>query len=110
MFNSQRSQLLLLTILPTVETACAAPEQQEAQRAVLNLSSPVPDLMAMYGKAHHEKHIQCTACGNQGHLAEKCWSVVGYPKNPSFNLQDNPSTQSLEYTLSLSGQTLLSRK
>lgn len=79
MFNTQRSNLLMLTPLPTVETACATLEQEEAQRAVLNASSS-NEIMAMYGKAQSDRPLLCTVCDVKGHSADKCWRVVGFPK------------------------------
>ncbi|KAL8098649.1 hypothetical protein AgCh_031420 [Apium graveolens] len=78
-FNVQRSQMLMLDPLPSVEAACAAFEQEEAQKAVLNPSKPLLEIMAMNTKTQYQRPT-CTACKGKGHTAEKCWTVVGYPK------------------------------
>ncbi|XP_063941521.1 uncharacterized protein LOC135149668 [Daucus carota subsp. sativus] len=73
MFNTQRSNLLMLTPLPTVETACATLEQEEAQRAVLNASSS-NEIMAMYGKAQSDRPLLCTVCDVKGSGPSKSFS------------------------------------
>lgn len=52
-FNVQRSQMLMLDHLPSVEAACAAFEQEEAQIAVLNPSKPLLEIMAMNTKTQY---------------------------------------------------------
>lgn len=73
----------MLNPLPTVETACASLEQEEAQRSLLSLSKST-EVMALYSKTQASKGIfvpvTCTACKGRGHSAEKCWTVVGFPK------------------------------
>lgn len=77
-YNSQRSQLLLQIPLSTVEVACSAIEQEEAQRTILNLGASAPgnDLMAMFRKTATDKPIVCTVCGVKGHLAARCWLLT----------------------------------
>lgn len=82
-YGAQRSQLLMLSPLPTVEVACAALQQEESQRDALNLSVvPDTEMSAMYSntKSTPEKVFVCTACGMKGHSSSRCWTVVGYPK------------------------------
>lgn len=82
-YGAQRSQLLMLSPLPTVEVACAALQQEESQRDALNLSIvPDTEMSAMYSntKSIPEKTFVCTACGMKGHSSSRCWTVVGYPK------------------------------
>lgn len=86
----------MLTPLPTVETACAALEQEEAQRLMLNLSKPNQEVMDMYSRTNQERQITCNVCGVKGHTSEKCWTVVGFPRwHPRNNkgLPYRPRTQ-----------------
>ncbi|KAK1386685.1 hypothetical protein POM88_014863 [Heracleum sosnowskyi] len=46
-YNAQRSQMLMLTPLPTVETTCEALEQEEAQRLLLGVSKSNQEVMAI---------------------------------------------------------------
>uniref|UniRef100_A0A803LDK4 Retrotransposon Copia-like N-terminal domain-containing protein n=1 Tax=Chenopodium quinoa TaxID=63459 RepID=A0A803LDK4_CHEQI len=47
---AMRTQLLMLTPLPTVESACSMLQQEESQREVLNLSGSKLTLSAMYSR------------------------------------------------------------
>lgn len=70
---------MLQTPLPTVESACAALEQEEAQRSVLGESKPRADLMAMFSRNNPEINVTCNVCGVKGHSGSRCWRVIGYP-------------------------------
>lgn len=83
-FGPQRSQLLMSSLLPSVEMTCAAIQQEESQRDVLhNLKNSDEDISAMFSRGNLntlEKSIVCTACKRKGHMADACWTVIGYPK------------------------------
>lgn len=80
-YNSQRSQLLLQTPLPYVEVACSALEQEEAQRHLLGLNKGGGDVMAMNSsRVNPGKNIVCATCGMKGHVIERCWQNIGYPR------------------------------
>ncbi|XP_074356728.1 uncharacterized protein LOC141696493 [Apium graveolens] len=76
-YSAMRSQLLMQDPLPTVEAACAMPQQEESQRDVL--SAVEIEHTAMYSRAPVEKNtLNCTTCGGKNHTNERCWSVTGY--------------------------------
>lgn len=80
-FGAQRSQLLMSSPLPSVEMACAAIQQEESQRDALHNQDE--EISAMFSKSlnvNPDKQLVCTACKRRGHSAEKCWTVIGYPK------------------------------
>lgn len=78
-YSSQRSQLLMMCPLPSVESACAVIQQEESQRDLLKISSP--DMSALYSKVNTgDRGFICNVCGKKGHSADKCWKVVGLPK------------------------------
>ncbi|XP_074326518.1 uncharacterized protein LOC141664465 [Apium graveolens] len=83
-YGAQRSQLLMMTPLPTVEMACSSIQQEEAQRDVLrNTDNYVVEASAMYSSRSGERFVDkgvCTVCGAKGHSGERCWTIVGYPK------------------------------
>ncbi|XP_021840763.1 uncharacterized protein [Spinacia oleracea] len=82
-YSPQRSQLLMQSPLPSVESACAVIQQEETQRDVLVHNGGLEgDTSAMYSKGgmNIERTGSCTACGIKGHSSERCWTVVGYPK------------------------------
>ncbi|XP_074322965.1 uncharacterized protein LOC141659925 [Apium graveolens] len=95
-YDGQRSQLLLMNPLPSVDMACASIQQEESQRLVLaNNPSYDTDLSTMFSKTSITvvKPPICTACGGKGHTNERCWNIVGYPKwhykNPLYQPPKN---------------------
>lgn len=97
-YGPQRSQLLMMVVLPSVETACSYLEQEEAQREILGHTKEDTETSAMFSKstggvtgaAQSLSSVQCTACGKTGHSGDKCWSVVGYP---SWHPKAKPQNQ-----------------
>ncbi|XP_021734215.1 uncharacterized protein LOC110700959 [Chenopodium quinoa] len=82
-FGAMRSPMLMLTPLPTVESACSMLEQEESQREVL-LPRADPDVSAMYSRQNPERtSITCSHCGGKGHLQSKCWYLHGFQRNHS---------------------------
>ena len=75
-YSTQRSQILLMTPLPSVETVCAMLQQEETQREVLDEVKSYHESSALFRKGPEER---CGQCGNKGHDKEKCWQLIGYP-------------------------------
>lgn len=83
-YGSQRSQILMITPLPTVETACSVIQQEESQRDILSPSTDL-EMAAMFSKGAVEKGVadkvfHCSVCKGRGHSSDKCWNVIGYPQ------------------------------
>lgn len=97
-YASQRSQLLMLDPLPTVDVACSVIQQEESQRKTLNENSS-HEIAALYSnvqKTTGHKPVVCSECGRKGHVATDCWSVIGYPKwHNKHKKNGNASTQGL---------------
>uniref|UniRef100_A0A803LXV2 GAG-pre-integrase domain-containing protein n=1 Tax=Chenopodium quinoa TaxID=63459 RepID=A0A803LXV2_CHEQI len=72
-YGAMRSQMLMLTPLPTVESACSMLQQEESQRDVL-ISKVDTDIFAMYSRQFPAKpSVTCSHCGGKGHNQSKCW-------------------------------------
>ncbi|KAL2898227.1 Intracisternal A-particle Gag-related polyprotein [Bienertia sinuspersici] len=72
-YGPQRSQILLMSPLPTVNEACNLIQQEESQREIFRQTTKQETgIMAMYGK---KGDLKCSNCGKTGHTVEKCWDV-----------------------------------
>ncbi|PWA75600.1 hypothetical protein CTI12_AA240010 [Artemisia annua] len=76
-YGAQRSQLLLLNPLPSVENACAVIQQEESQKDVFKGGAPFVESAALFSK--QENKGMCSICGYKWHPPDKCWEKVGYP-------------------------------
>ncbi|XP_074324159.1 uncharacterized protein LOC141661076 [Apium graveolens] len=98
-YGAQRSQLLMMPNLPSMEATCSYLEQEEAQREVLGHVREDIETSAIFSKstggvsanAQSIPSIQCTACGKASHMTDKCWTVVGFP---SWHPKAKPQEQS----------------
>uniref|UniRef100_A0A803NAW9 Uncharacterized protein n=1 Tax=Chenopodium quinoa TaxID=63459 RepID=A0A803NAW9_CHEQI len=87
-------ELLMVTPLPTVESACSMLQQEESQREVLSQTKSDSDISAVYSRNSGQNNNGqsgngnfsipqnrlniCSACGVRGHTPERCWTVIGY--------------------------------
>lgn len=83
-----RSQILLMTPLPSVNQAYAMIIGDESQKAVTSnpagLLGAMPDNVVMYSKANSQKfkkkyNLYCEFCKMKNHTKENCYKLVGYP-------------------------------
>jgi len=84
-YKAQRSQILIMNPLPSVEVACSILQQEELQREVLEDEQFVHESSALYGRSLEAVSSpgvenRCSHCGNKGHVKEKCWQILGYPR------------------------------
>ncbi|XP_074363126.1 uncharacterized protein LOC141703534 [Apium graveolens] len=72
-YGAQRSQLLMMAPLPTVEVACAAVLQEKSQKEVLShVGIGDNDVIAMYSRGSKDKVPICSSFGRKGHPTDKC--------------------------------------
>lgn len=88
MYGVQRSHLLMLVSLPSVEFASNILQIEESQRSILDPMKGILESSTMYSKRRSDTLV-CGACGVKGQSEEKCCTLVGYPKwHPKF--RSNP--------------------
>jgi len=84
-YKAQRSHILIMSPLPSVESACSILQQEELQMEVLEEEKTVLEFSALYEKGHEVllskgSEDRCGYGGNKGHSRDKCWKIIGYPK------------------------------
>ena len=90
-YGNLRSQLLMMTPLPTVESDCSMLQQEESQRVLFGASSY--ESTALYSKGVMKD--KCGICGFKWHPPERCWEKVGYPAwHPKSKLNVNKQGKS----------------
>ncbi|XP_057252290.1 uncharacterized protein LOC109135599 isoform X2 [Beta vulgaris subsp. vulgaris] len=75
-YGTVRSNLLMLTPLPSVDSACCTLSQEESQRDLHKPLKEESDMIPMFSTSNENT---CTTCGKIGHTVDKCWTIVGYP-------------------------------
>uniref|UniRef100_A0A803N713 Integrase catalytic domain-containing protein n=1 Tax=Chenopodium quinoa TaxID=63459 RepID=A0A803N713_CHEQI len=75
-YSAMRTQLLMMTPLPTVDTACSILQQEESQREVLQLPVSDNDAYAMYigYPTWHSKYRPGNSVKGQPRNSEQKWS------------------------------------
>ncbi|PWA56220.1 hypothetical protein CTI12_AA422720 [Artemisia annua] len=90
-YGNLRSQLLLMTPLPNVESACSMLQQEESQRVLFGANSY--ESTALYSKGVVKD--KCRICRFKWHPPERCWEKVGYPAwHPKSKLNANKQNRS----------------
>jgi len=81
LYASQRSQILLMNPLPSVESVCPMLQQEESQRQVLEDVHIQLESSTLLSKNVEVKsgEMKCSVCGNRGHTKDKGWQIIGYP-------------------------------
>ncbi|XP_057950920.1 uncharacterized protein LOC131145747 [Malania oleifera] len=93
-YSMMRSQLLLQSPLPSMSKVFSLLLQEESQRSLSNAVGISIDSHAMnaaqtqrfvatsgirFTKPKMKGNVTCSHCGYNGHLADKCFHLIGYP-------------------------------
>ncbi|XP_054794561.1 uncharacterized protein LOC129300062 [Prosopis cineraria] len=107
-YSQARSQILLMTPLPSVNQAYNMIMEDEAQKLIAgsNKSSPIEGAtMAVgrgqgrgRGRGRGNSSLECAHCHKRGHVKENCYEIIGYPvdfkgKNKNKRSQEIKSNQ-----------------
>ncbi|KAL2901891.1 Retrovirus-related Pol polyprotein from transposon RE2, partial [Bienertia sinuspersici] len=90
----QRSQILLMRPLPSVDEACNLMQQEESQRDIFKQQvKEESGGLAMLGK---KLDLSCSNCGKGGHTQEKCWACkvcgkTGHSVEDCWHIKDFPA-------------------
>lgn len=102
-YSSVRGNILLMKPLPTVAQAYALLIQDEKQREVHSPSVFMNESASLnasvntksnsggnnYRGNYEKKQLSCTFCHKSGHTANKCYRLVGFPKDFKFTKGKN---------------------
>nr|GFB54660.1 cysteamine dioxygenase [Tanacetum cinerariifolium] len=75
-FSHQRSQILMIDPLPSVEVTCSLLQQEESHILLFKSSAGIESTALLSKGIMKEK---CSICGFKWHPPDKCWEKVGYP-------------------------------
>lgn len=87
-YAAARSQILLMSPLPSINQAFAMIAEDEAQRDLVRSTRPGSvDTMAMavrgrgrgQGRGRGGPPPQCSHCHRKGYIKDRCWLLVGFP-------------------------------
>nr|GEX62112.1 cysteine-rich RLK (receptor-like protein kinase) 8 [Tanacetum cinerariifolium] len=95
-YNAQKSQLLLINPLPTVENACVVIQQKESQKDVFQINGPSIETTALLSK--HDVKGKCSICGFKWHPPEKFWEKFETLMRSVLNDMRNSGTSGTDYT------------
>ncbi|XP_075505774.1 uncharacterized protein LOC142542826 isoform X2 [Primulina tabacum] len=76
-----RSQILLMSPLPSVSQAYSLVSQEESHRHVMTFQSmaDAPTTAFYSSSSKHSDIVKCDHCSIPGHLKENCFRLIGYP-------------------------------
>ncbi|XP_074292377.1 uncharacterized protein LOC141619249 [Silene latifolia] len=89
-YATLRSNILLMSPLPTVDAAVSIFLQEESQTNNVSGGNN-QEASALMGKGEKEEKPEdaCKHCRRSNHKSEKCWEVLGYPKGHPKHKQNN---------------------
>ncbi|XP_073294587.1 uncharacterized protein [Primulina huaijiensis] len=89
-YTSIRSQILMMSPLPSVGQAFSIISQEESHRSLSTSEPPSAVFFSAQSKQNYQKKdvLTCDYCNLNGHTREFCYKLVGYP--PSHKLYKSP--------------------
>ncbi|XP_054800321.1 uncharacterized protein LOC129304622 [Prosopis cineraria] len=91
-YQSIKSQILLMSPLPSVNQADPIISQEEAQRSISSFPLPTADYSASTttrghgrigrGRGRNNSSEECSYCHRRGHTRDNCFHIIGFPSNP----------------------------
>ena len=111
-FNQVKSHILLMEPLPNVKTAFSLVSREESNQKHISHSNSNTKTQpsAFVSKFNNQRNNkvrgpipQCKNCGLKGHSIEKCFKIIGYPKDykPKSD-SNNFNNQNKHYSANLS--------
>ncbi|XP_075512761.1 uncharacterized protein LOC142548343 [Primulina tabacum] len=92
-YISIRSQILMMSPLPSVGQAFSIISQEESHRSLSTVEPPSTAFFSAQSKQNYQKKdaLTCDYCNWNGHTREFCYKLVGYP--PGHKLYKAPHTK-----------------
>ncbi|XP_022024526.1 uncharacterized protein LOC110924849 [Helianthus annuus] len=89
-----RGSILMMQPLPSINQAYAILTQEETQRGIsttghfssesASMNASVHSQSGQYSKFDNKKNLVCSNCKKIGHSTNKCYRIVGFPKDFKF--------------------------
>ncbi|VFQ91263.1 unnamed protein product [Cuscuta campestris] len=80
-FGTLRGQILGTQPLADLNKAFYLISQEERHRSVVRARDDHTDAMAFAAPRTGSNPYQCTNCGKQGHTADRCYLIIGFPSS-----------------------------
>ncbi|XP_019068452.1 uncharacterized protein [Solanum lycopersicum] len=119
-YNQARSQILLMSPLPSINQAYAMVMGDESQKSVSAMNgilgaNPMSHTgnyeSALYSRTNgnqkftRNSHLYCDVCKIRGHNKDNCWKIVGYPPEFKFKKRKLSKGGSAAYNVSAKENT-----
>uniref|UniRef100_A0A251S0A7 Putative zinc finger, CCHC-type, Gag-polypeptide of LTR copia-type n=2 Tax=Helianthus annuus TaxID=4232 RepID=A0A251S0A7_HELAN len=87
-YDKVRGTILMMKPLPSIGQAYALLVQDKKQREIHSSTQFVSESAAMNvsdtNRFQNNKSVVCPNCNKVGHLANKCYRIIGFPKDTKF--------------------------
>lgn len=95
-YEPVRAQILMMTLIASLNMAYSMLVERESQRAIINsatdfevtgMTALVTGAVGASSQPKKNWNLICDFCQKKGHTKAKCYKIVGYPDNFSFRLK-----------------------